>query len=61
VQGEYFGLGASSVNPPFAASSIAGRWFTAVGLMFVTSIGSHWRSTASDVNLNPDFWTIAPG
>jgi len=24
VQGEYFGLGASSVNPPFATSGIAG-------------------------------------
>jgi hypothetical protein len=78
--GEYFGQGASSVNPPFAASSIAGPelantnftpiilswtlghgWFTAVGLTFVAPIGSRWRSTASDLNLNPHFWTIAPG
>lgn len=80
VQGEYFGLGASSVNPPFATSSIAGPelantnftpitlswslghgWFTALGLTFVAPIGSQWHSTLSDLNLNPDFWTIAPG
>ena len=80
VQGEYFGLGASSVNPPFATSGIAGPelantnftpvtlswmlghgWFTALGLTFVAPIGSQWRSTATDLNLNPDFWTIAPG
>jgi hypothetical protein len=80
VQGEYFGLGASSVNPPFATSGIAGPelantnftpitlswtlghgWFTALGVTFVAPIGSQWRSTATDLNLNPDFWTIAPG
>ena len=27
----------------------------------VAPIGSQWRSTTTDLNLNPDFWTIAPG
>ena len=27
----------------------------------VAPIGSQWSSKASDININPDFWTFAPG
>jgi hypothetical protein len=80
VQGEYFGLFASSVNPPFGVSGINGPelantnfspialswtlghgWFTSVGLTIVAPIGSQWHSSLTDINLNPDYWTFAPG
>jgi hypothetical protein len=80
VQGEFFGLSATSVNPPFTASAINGPelvntnftpislswalgsgWFSALALTIVAPIGSQWTSTIADVNINPDFWTFAPG
>jgi hypothetical protein len=79
VQGEYYGMSLSSINPPFAASAINGpelanttinpftlswtlghNWFTAIGINIIAPIGSQWRSTVSDLNLNPDYWTFAP-
>jgi hypothetical protein len=80
VQGEYYGLALSSINPPFAASAmngpelantnftpislswnLGGGWFTSAGLTIVAPIGSQWRSSLTDINLNPDYWTFAPG
>ena len=79
-QGEYFGLSASSVNPPFAVSQINGpelintnftpislswtlapNWFFAVAFTVVAPNGSQWASKATDININPDYWTFAPG
>jgi hypothetical protein len=79
-QGEYFGLSASSVNPPFAASQINGpelintnftpinlswkltpNWFFAAALTVVAPDGSQWASKVTDININPDYWTFAPG
>ena len=31
------------------------------GLTIVAPIGSQWRSSLTDINLNPDYWTFAPG
>src|SRR5262245_55469947 len=45
VQGEYFGLGASSVNPPFATSSIAGPELANTNFTPITlswSLGHGW-------------------
>jgi hypothetical protein len=80
VQGFYSGSGESSINPPFATSSLSGPeianttftpidlswnlghgWFTSLALTVVGPDGSQWASTAGDLDLNPDFWTIAPG
>jgi hypothetical protein len=36
-------------------------WFFGVGLTIAAPDGSQWASTASDVNINPDYWTFAPG
>jgi hypothetical protein len=36
-------------------------WFFAVALTIVPPDGSRWASTASDININPDYWTFAPG
>jgi hypothetical protein len=79
-QGEFFGLSASSVNPPFAASQINGpelintnftpinlswkltpNWFFAAAFTVVAPDGSQWASKVTDVNINPDYWTFAPG
>jgi hypothetical protein len=80
AQGEYFGLSASSVNPPFAVSQINGPelintnftpislswslapgWFFAVAFTVVAPDGSQWASKPTDININPDYWTFAPG
>ena len=79
-QGEFFGLSASSVNLPFAASQINGpelintnftpinlswkltpNWFFAAAFTVVAPDGSQWASKVTDVNINPDYWTFAPG
>jgi hypothetical protein len=80
VQGEYFGLGATGINPPFTASTISGPelanttftpislswnlshgWFFGLAMNIIAPDGSQWHSTATDINLNPDYWTFAPG
>lgn len=35
--------------------------FTAIALTVVGPDGSQWNSTVTNVNLNPDYWTVAPG
>jgi hypothetical protein len=47
---------------PISLSWALGRgWFLAAGLTIVAPDGSQWASTARDLNLNPDYWTFAPG
>ncbi len=36
-------------------------WFSSLALTVVGPDGSQWASTLASVNLNPDYWTIAPG
>ena len=79
VQGMYLATTESSLNPPFAASSVNAQlantnftpialswnlgqgWFTSLALTVVGPDGSRWPSTAASVDLNPDYWTVAPG
>ncbi len=79
VQGAYIGTSESSVNPPFATSSVSSQlantsftpidlswslghgWSVAAALNVIGPDGSQWGSTFSSVDLNPDFWTVAPG
>lgn len=79
VQGMYIGTAESSLNPPFAASSVNSQlanttfipailswslghgWFAALALNVIGPDGSQWASTLASVDLNPDYWTVAPG
>jgi hypothetical protein len=80
VQGFYFAMSNTSVNPPFAGSGVTSpelanttftpislSWnlshgfFAAVALNIVGPDGSRWASTPAAADLNPDYWTIAPG
>jgi len=36
-------------------------WFTSLALTIVAPDGSQWPSTFASVDLNPDYWTFAPG
>src|SRR5208282_5311215 len=79
VQGAYIGTSESSINPPFATSSVSSQlantsftpinlsWNLGKGWSFGAAVnvigpdGSQWGSTFSSVDLNPDYWTVAPG
>ena len=79
VQGMYLATAESSVNPPFATSSVNSQlantnitpislswnlghgWFTSLAFTFAGPDGSQWASTPASVDLNPDYWTFAPG
>jgi hypothetical protein len=54
-------LANTNFTPISLSWSLGHGWFFAVGLTIVAPDGSQWASKASDVNLNPDYWTFAPG
>jgi hypothetical protein len=52
---------ANTTFTPVALSwNLTHGWFFALGLNVIAPDGSQWHSTATDTNLNPDFWTISP-
>jgi len=65
-------FGATSISPEIANTNftpidlswnLGHGWFTALALTVVGPDGSRWPSSAAlgAVDLNPDYWTVAPG
>jgi hypothetical protein len=56
-------LANTTFTPISLAWSLGHGWFTSVALNIIGPDGSQWGSSAARgaVDLNPDFWTIAPG
>jgi hypothetical protein len=59
VSGPSFGN--TSITPIDLSWNLGQGWFASLALTFVPPDGSRWTSTAVNLNLNPDYWTISPG
>jgi len=57
-------LANTNFTPISLSWNLTHGWFAAIALTVVGPDGSRWPSTAAGagaVNLNPDYWTLAPG
>ena len=51
----------TSFTPISLSWNLGHGWFGAIAFTVVGPDGSAWHSTPLDANLNPDYWTFAPG
>lgn len=54
-------LANTNITPIDLSWNLGHGWFVAAALTIVPPDGSRWGSTFASVDLNPDYWTIAPG
>jgi hypothetical protein len=54
-------LANTSFTPIDLSWNLGHGWFVSAALSIVGPDGSQWGSTGNNVDLNPDFWTVAPG
>lgn len=51
----------TNFTPVSLSWALGHGWFAGLALTIVAPDGSRWPSTFVDVDLNPNYWTIAPG